>query len=82
MIPSEQCQSPWLDHYLALRTAISNYGIEGHEPPLTMLKKPEGALEWAGPDPRPLEGVRELDFEGEGADEGFEKWIQEVGGIL
>ena len=38
-----------------------------------MFQKPESALEWAGPDPRLLEGVRELDFSGEGADEGFEE---------
>ncbi|KAF6238756.1 hypothetical protein HO173_003263 [Letharia columbiana] len=81
-IPPHECQSPWLDHYLALRTAVSNYEIEGHEPRLGLVPRPEGALQWAGPDPRPLEGVRELDFQGDGADEGFANWRQEVGNIL
>lgn len=47
-----------------------------------MLQKPKSALAWAGPDPRPLESVQELDFARESANKGFKEWVQEAGGIL
>ena len=67
---------------MALRTAVSNYDIEGLEPRLRLCESPKGALQWQGPDPRSLEDIRHMEILGEGPDEGFINWLEELGGIV
>ena len=39
-------------------------------------------MDWAGPDPRSADNIQQMQIIGEDPDEGFEEWLQEVGGIL
>ena len=81
-IPRVERQAPWLDHYRALRTAVSNYELSGLQPELALFPTPTGAMDWAGPDPRSANDIQQMELMGEGPDEGFGQWLEDVGGIL
>jgi len=83
MIPEHQRESPWLEHYQALRTAISNYEIGGYEPRLEQCSKPEGGFDWDGPDQRPIHDILSgnLPYE-EASSESFEAWLEALMDIV
>ena len=56
-IPLDERESPWLDFYLGLCTAINHHEITQEEPQLSLSLKPEGSYDWYGPNAQPVENV-------------------------
>ena len=81
-IPSDERQSPWLDWYLQLRTAIDHHRITGEDPQLGLSSKPEGSYDWFGPNVQPIENVQQVTLEGDNPDVGFAEGVQDLDNII
>ena len=81
-IPSDERESPWLEVYLRLCTAIDHHEISGEEPQLNLSSKPEGSYDWYGPNVQPIENVQWVTLEGDNPDVGFAEGVPNVNDII